>query len=306
MVQNKSLPSKIFVFLNTTLMTTLVIMTFYPFYYAFINSLNHGQDTINLGYVLLVPRYFTTASWVTVLNDPAIVRAIYITVARTVLVTISSIFITSMFAYAFSRPYLRWKKVYATLGFISMYISGGLIAFFLLISVLGLYNNFWVYVIPSMFGGFFQVIIFSSNFKGLPDSLFESAKLDGASEFKIYTWIVIPLSKAVIAALSVFTAVGTWNDFQTTLFFTDGVSINTLQYYIVQLVRHANAVEQLMASAAGADGQILGMLQQAGGPASARTVELAAMVIAAIPILLLYPFAQRHFAQGVLIGSIKG
>ena len=120
-----------------------------------------------------------------------------------------------MFAYAYSRSYLRGKKFYTALGFVSMYFSGGVIPFFLLISALGLYDSFWVYIIPSLFGGFYNVIINNTNFKALPEALFESAKLDGASEFTIYSRIVMPLSKPVLAALCVFTAVGVWNDYST-------------------------------------------------------------------------------------------
>ena len=116
----------------------------------------------------------------------------------------------------------------------------------------------------------------------------------------------MPLSKAVIAALAVFTIVGVWNDYQTTLFYTDGSSINTLQYYIVQLVRNANALEELKTSAAAGNAAIYDLLSDRAGPTSSKTIELAAMVIASIPMIIMYPFAQRHFTQGIMVGSIKG
>lgn len=306
MVKGNSWRDKAFNCINIGLMFILAAVSIYPLYYAVINSFNNGSDIINHGYVTLWPRMFTVESWRAVLGDKTVLTALWITASRTVLVTALSTLTTTMYAYAFSRSYLKGKRYYAAQGFVSMYLSGGLIASFLLISALGLYNSYWVYIIPSLFGGFYDVIIYSSNFKGLPEGLFESAKLDGASEFQIYGKVVLPLSKPVIAALSVFTIVGVWNDYQTTLFYTDGGSLRTLQYYIVELVRNANALEEMMATSAADNVEIYNLLREKGGPTTAKTIELAAMVIASIPMILIYPFAQRYFTQGVLVGSIKG
>lgn len=288
-------------------MAIVVFTSVYPIFYATINSLNDGMDTTNYGMVLLWPRKFSFESWKTVLLDNAIIKALEITVSRTVIVTFFQIMVTSMFAYAFSRKYLRGKKIYAFLGFMSMYISGGIVASFLLLSKLGLYNTYWVYIIPSLFGGFYNVIIYTSNFRALPDELFESAKLDGASEFRIYFTIVLPLSKAVIAALSVFTIVGVWNDYTTSLFYTSGTELQTLQYYIVKLVRSEAAIENLIKDASSVSTEVLDLLYSGKkGAVTSRTLELSAMMIAAVPMIIIYPFAQKFFTKGVLIGSIKG
>lgn len=306
MVHGKTWRERTFTILNGVVMGLLLIISIYPLYYAVINSFNDGSDITNHGYVLLAPRIFTLESWNTVLHDATVFTAVLNSASRTILVTVLSTIITTMFAYAFSRPYLRGRKFYACLGFISMYISGGIIASFLLFSALGLYNSYWVYIIPSLFGGFYNVIIYSSNFKALPEALFESAKLDGANEFQLYSKVVIPLSKPVIAALAVFTVVAIWNDYQTTLFYTDNASLITLQYYIVQLVRNSEALEQLMTSSASGNAQLYDLLMDKAGPTSAKTIELAAMVVASVPMIIIYPFAQKHFTQGMMIGSIKG
>lgn len=286
-------------------MLIAVILTVYPFYYAIVNSLNDGSDLLK-GFVLLWPRVFTLDSWKAAVSDPAIIRAFAITLSRTILVTAGSLFITSMFAYAFSRPYLKFKKFYTVLGFLNMYVNGGIIPFFLLISSLNLYDTYWVYIIPSLFGGFYNVIIFTSNYKQLPVSLFEAAKVDGAGEFKVYLKIVLPLTKPVLAALGLFTAVGCWNDYTTTLYYTQNTSLQTLQYYILQLVKSRNAMEQLQSSIAG-NPAIAGLLKSmdGAGAVTAQSLELAAMVIAAVPMVLLYPFAQKFFTQGMLVGSVK-
>ena len=296
----------LFAYFNAIMMCIMMLIAIYPLYYAVINSFNDGTNTTNFGMVILWPRVFSIESWKTVLNDVSVVRAIMLTVSRTAIVTFLQIFFTSMFSYAFSRTYLRGKKAYTILGFCSMYISGGIIASFLLLSKMRLYNTYWVYIAPFLFGGFYNVMIYISNFRGIPAELFESAKLDGASEYRIYFTIVLPLSKAVIAALSVFTVVGIWNDYTTSLFYTSSDELQTLQYYIVKLVRNQSALEQLAKDASSVSTEVFDLLYINKGAVSSRTLELAAMTIAAIPMIIMYPFAQKFFTKGVMIGSIKG
>lgn len=173
---------------------------------------------------------------------------------------------------------------------------------------LGLYDHYLVYILPALFGGFWNVIIFNANYKGIPESLFESAKMDGASEFRIFFQIVIPLSKPVLAALSVFTAVNIWNDYGTTLYFTQSPDLQTLQYVILRLIQSNRAVENMMSTVEGSSLAVSQLLNNTEGQGlvTAQTIELAAMVIASIPMIIMYPFAQRFFVKGVLLGSVKG
>jgi len=213
-----------------------------------------------------------------------------------------------LFTYAFSRPYLKGKAFYAAVGFASMYFGGGLIPSFMLMNWLGLYDSYLVYIIPSLFAGFWNVIIINANYKAIPDALFESAKMDGANEFTIFFRIVIPLSKPVLAALSVFTAVGVWNDYNATLYLTQSTDLQTLQYLVLKLVQSTQAAAQ-MASAAGADNPDLASVfsqVEGRGEVTTQTLQLASMVIASIPMIIIYPFAQRYFIKGILIGSVKG
>lgn len=307
MVQSKSMGERAFQVFNFLIMMIVVTVSFYPFYYAVINSFNTGHAILR-GFSALWPAEFTTESWRTVLSDNAVIRAFGVTTARTVIVTFGSIVFTSMFAYAYSRSYLRGKRIYTVLGFVSMYFSGGVIPFFLLISKLKLYDSFWVYILPSLFGGFYNVIIFNTNFKALPSSLFESAKLDGAGEFTIFWRVVLPLSKPVLAALCVFTAVGVWNDYTTTLYYTQDPNLQTLQYFILKLVRSYNATEQLASSAMASNAAVASTLNNSrlgSGVVNSKTIELAAMVLASLPMIIAYPFAQKYFVQGVLLGSVK-
>ncbi|MDQ8739055.1 carbohydrate ABC transporter permease [Paenibacillus sp. LHD-38] len=307
MVGGKSLGERTFNLSTIIIMVILMIVTLYPFWFSLISSLNSGEDLVR-GPVFLWPRELTWASWQTVFADSGMLRAAWITASRTVIVTVTSILYTSMFAYAFSRSYLKGKKFYVAIGFISMYFSGGLIPSFLLMNWLGLYDHYLVYILPALFGGFWNVIIFNANYKGIPDSLFESAKMDGASEFRIFFQIVIPLSKPVLAALSVFTAVGIWNDYGTTLYFTQSSDLQTLQYVILRLIQSNRAVENMMSTAEGSNIAVSNLLNNAQGQGlvTAQTIELAAMVIASLPMIAMYPFAQKFFVKGVLLGSVKG
>lgn len=292
---------------NTVIMCVMMVITVYPIWFAVVNSLNYGDELVK-GYSFFLPAKFTMASWSTVLGDSDILQALWITASRTIIVTVGSTVITSMFAYGFSRPYLKGKKFYTALGFVSMYFSGGIIPSFLLYNWLGLYDSYLVYIIPALFGGFYNVIIYNANFKAIPESLFESAKLDGANELKIYASIVMPLSKPVLTALGVFTACGVWNDYSATLFYTQSGALQTLGSYTLKLVKSSQAAEQLATSVMQSNQQVAALVNSAmgSGEVTAKTIELASMVLTALPVIIAYPFAQKFFTKGVMVGSVKG
>ena len=285
-------------------MTLVMFITVYPMWYSVINSLNTASDLAKNGYAYLLPREFTLDSWISVLNDPEIVRAFMITFSRTVIVTFFQTLITAMFAYGFSRSYLRGRRLYSSIGFLSMYLSGGVIAYFILFNTLKLYNTYWVYIIPCLFGGFYNVIIFNANYQAIPDTLFESAKIDGASEYRIFFQIVLPLSKPVLSALAIFTAVGIWNDYSATLYYTRSPQLQTLSYYLLAITKSSKAAEELQKSMnVGVAANLANVVSQSS---NYRTIELACMVLAALPLIIIYPFLQKFFEKGMMIGSVKG
>ena len=286
-------------------MLLIMLITIYPVWYTVINSLNDPGDLAQNGYVMLLPREFTLASWKTVLADTQIMRALLVTICRTVLVTIFQTLITSMFAYGFSRPNLTGRKLYSALGFICMYLNGGTVAYFILFNTLHLYDTFWVYVFPCLFGGFYNVIIYNANFKTLPESLYESAKIDGANEMTIFFRIVFPLSKPVISALGIFTAVGMWNNYTQTLYFTRDKNLWTLAYYTLALTKSTESAAAMASSAAGVS--VVGMLSNSTDAVMQfKTIEMSCMILSALPLIIAYPFAQKFFEKGVMVGSVKG
>ncbi|SFP65908.1 putative aldouronate transport system permease protein [Butyrivibrio proteoclasticus] len=300
----KSLKEQRFQIILTVLMVVLMLLVVYPVWFSIINSLENAQEISRSGYSLFFPHQLSFDSWKAVLNNPDIVNAFLITLSRTIIVTILQTLFTAMFAYGFSRNNLVGKRFYTTLGFISMYLNGGVIAYFILFNAFHIYNTYWVYIIPCLFGGFYNVIIFNANFKAIPDSLYESAKIDGASEYKIFFSIVIPLSKPVISALGIFTAVGTWNDYTQTLYYTKSSNLQTLSYYTLSITKSSESAAKLGENMNTAATSILTTMAKSAS--NYKTIELSCMVLSAIPLIVLYPFAQKFFEKGVMVGSVKG
>lgn len=296
MVKDNSLGDRVFQWINYTVMTLLILVTLYPFWFSLAGSFNTGSDYARGG-VYLWPREFTFGNYEALFSDNALLKAFGVTIARTVIGTVTHILFTSLFAYAFSRRTLAYRKLYTNIGLMSMYLSGGLIPYFILLNSLGLYNHFLVFIIPSLFS-FWNVILFRSYFAELPDALIESAKIDGAGEYRIFFTMILPLSKPVLAAISLFTAVSHWNAYYDAMVFTLGDNLQTVQLYILKLIQSTEA-SLLLANMGGATGATQSAV-------TTTTLQLSAMVAASLPVVVIYPFVQKFFIKGMLIGSVKG
>lgn len=286
----------LFDLVNYTFLILLVTLMAYPFYNSVILAFNNGKDALNGG-IYLWPRQFTLENFAHVFKDSTIIRAFGVSLSRTVMTTMLNLLVTSMFAYATSKPWLKFRKAYLTLMIIAMYFSGGLIPSFLLIRDIGLYNSFFVYVIPCAFS-VFNSFVFISFFKNFPESLEESARVDGASTARIFFRIVVPTSMPVFASITLFTAVGQWNAWYDNMLYVKKPELTTLSFMFTKMI-HAQMYLQEQMDTMGAT---MGM----GTGVTSMSLQLATMVVAVLPIMLLYPFLQKHFAQGVMIGSIKG
>jgi len=289
---------RLFRTLNGLGMALLIFVTLFPFWYSTVGSFSEGLD-FTRGNSVFWPNKPTLANYRIVFRNSEILQSYRVTIARTIVGTISHLVITSLFAYAFSRRGLAGKKIYATMGVITMFFYGGLIPTYLLFKTLSILNTFWVFILPALFN-FWNVIIFSSFFREIPISINESAKMDGANEYTIYARLIIPLSTAVFAALGLFTAVYHWNDFFISLVFTTRRELQVMQVYLLKVIQTREAASAM------AGGSVTP--QEAGDAraSNTRTIQMATMLIAAAPILALYPFLQKYFMKGVLIGSIKG
>ncbi|MCQ2612301.1 MAG: carbohydrate ABC transporter permease [Treponemataceae bacterium] len=281
-------------YILTVLMLVLCFITLYPVWYTVVISFNDSSDALRGG-IKWFPRKFSLESYRTVFLDKSIINAFTVTVLRTVIGTVASVFFTGMVGYAFSKKHIMGNKFYTILGTITMFFNGGLIPYFILIKNIGLYDSFWVYIIPGLFS-FYNMIIFMSFFRELPPGLEESAKLDGANDMVIFIRIVIPLSMPVMATIALFNGVGHWNDYFTGVMYINKSSLQPIQTFLYRIVASASASRAVVALPAGISAQQV----------SSSSVRLATMVVTTAPIICVYPFMQKYFVKGMMIGSIKG
>lgn len=284
---------------NTVFMICLVIVTLYPFMNTIAVSLNEGNDTIRGG-IYLWPREWTIQNYKAVFASGTIIPAFGISVARTVLSTVLNLFLTTMLSYTLSRKEYVFRKPITFIFVLTMYFNAGLIPNYFLIKDLHLLNTFWVYVIPSMVSAF-NMIVIRTYIGGLHESLLESARIDGAGEFKIFMKVVFPLCKPVLATIALFVAVGAWNAwFDAFIYTSSRQHLSTLQYELMKLISssmNANSNPSV------ANGQ--GMTETSGSMVTPMSIRAAVTIVASVPILLVYPFMQKYFVVGLNVGSVK-
>lgn len=285
---------------NTLFMIALVVVTLYPFLNTIVVSFNAGNDTIRGG-LYLWPRQFTLQNYKAVFASGTIYDAFLISVARTVLSTVLNIFLTTMLSYTLSRREYVFRKPITLIFVLTMYFNAGLIPGYFLMKDLHLINTFWVYVIPSMISAF-NMIVIRTYIGTIPESLVESAKIDGAGDFKIFWRIIFPLCKPVLATIALFVAVGAWNSwFDAFLFTSSRQELSTLQYELMKLLSSSMNANSNPAVANGA-----GMTQDAAvSMVTPLSIRAAVTIVASVPILLVYPFMQKYFVVGLNVGSVK-
>ncbi|ANE45778.1 ABC transporter permease [Paenibacillus swuensis] len=280
------------------MLALLTFTTFYPFWNALVISLNEGVDTAKGG-ITFWPRAFTLENYSVVLNDARLLNGFLISVIRTVVGTLTSILFTAVFAYGLSKRELMGRKFYMVVCIITMYFSGGLIPTFLLMRELNLMNSFWVFIIPSLIS-VWNMIIFRTFFQGLPAGLEESAKIDGCGHWGTLFRIVIPLSGPVIATLALFTAVYHWNDWFLPSIYISNEKLLPIQTMLNQILNSNIMSEQVSQMDSAAQGRMSQMRS-----VTTKSLSMATMIVATVPIIAVYPFLQKYFVKGVLVGSLK-
>lgn len=280
------------------LLSLLAFVTFYPFWNALVISFNEGADT-SMGGVTFWPRAFTLDNYEVVFKDKRIVNAFFISVLRTVIGTVTAVMMTAILAYGMTKRELIGRKFYMVFFIITMYFGGGLIPTFLLIRNLGLMNSFWVFIIPALIS-VWNMIIFRTFFLGLPAGLEESAKIDGCGNWNTFFRIVLPLSGPVIATLGLFTAVAHWNDWFTPSIYINKENLLPIQTMLKQIL-NSNIVSDQMANIDTAAQGVMERMRKV----TSKSLTMATMMVATIPIIMVYPFVQKYFVKGVLVGSLK-
>lgn len=297
--RNSSLGDRIFDVCNVTFMILLVIVTLYPFLNMFALSFNDANDSVR-GDIYIWPREWTLRNFEYVFSESNVFYATFISAARTIVGTVISVFCTAMLAYTVSRPEYKLKKFVSITFIFTMYFSGGLIPSYLLIKEMGMLNSFWVYIIPGIIG-VFNMIVIRSFIEGLPEGLMESAKIDGAGDFITFTRIVLPLTVPALATVSLFVAVYQWNSwFDVFLYNSSKPSLSTLQYELMKMLSTSNTSSASSAADAFANAQ---GNKAAVTPSSVRATMT---IVASVPIIIVYPFLQKYFVKGMVVGGVKG
>jgi putative aldouronate transport system permease protein len=290
----------VFNFVNAFVMLLIMFITLYPFWNTIAVSFNAAADTTRGG-ITFRPRVFTLQNYRAVFTSGTIYHAFFISVARTVIQTVTGVFFTSMLAFALSRRDYVFRKVFTLLLVLSMYINAGLIPNYFLIRSLGMINTFWVYIVPGIISAF-NFIVIRTYMINLPESIIESARIDGCGDFVIFIRIILPLCLPVLATIALFIAVGSWNAWFDTMIYNSGrANLHTLQYKLMEYLQSS----QTQAKSAAAIGS-MGMAQNlASSMVTPVSIRAAITVVAALPILVVYPFLQRYFVVGINVGSVK-
>ena len=260
-------------------------------------SFNDGKDAARGG-IWFWPREFTMANFKEVFNDGSIMDAYGISIARTFIGTFLSLLITTMAGFALKQKDLPGNKILTMLITFTMLFGGGMIPTYIQYNNLHLLNSFWVYVVPGLISVTYLLMV-RTFFEGIPDSLEESAKLDGCGYFKVYTTIMMPLSKPVIAVVGLYTAVNHWNDWFAGAFYMNDPSKWPVQTVLQNMLTKAMSAQQEITSVSQA-------LAQGAKSTTTDSLKMAAVVVTTVPILCIYPFIQKYFAQGSMIGAVKG
>lgn len=284
----------IFVYL---FMTFIGLITLYPFLNVLAISLNDATDSVRGG-IYLWPRQFTLENYKTIFLYNHLFVAFRVSVLRTVIGTVLGVFCASMLAYTISRTDFVARRLVSTMFAVTMYVSGGMIPVYMLIRNLHLMNTFWVYILPGLVSAW-NVFVIRSYMDGLPPSLQESAKLDGANDFVIFYKIIFPLCLPVIATIALFIAVGQWNSwFDTFLYNSRREELTTLQYELMKILVNTQFSSASSTAWRSADSELTTRV-------SPEAIRMAITIIATVPILLVYPFLQKYFVKGLTLGAVK-
>lgn len=271
----------------------MALVCIYPIYYTLINSLNDGVDAARGG-IYFWPRMFSLRNYQVVFRDAELPFSFFLTVVRTVVGTVLALIYTTTVSYALSRRELMFRKFYLYTGLVTMYVAGGVIPTYMLYRSIGLINNFWVYVLPSMYS-FGNAILMMNFFRKLPDALVESARMDGAQEFTILVWLIVPLSKPLLATIALFVGVAHWNDWFAPAYYVTNQRLMTLPATLMRLLSENSALQKMKEVNANVTGVTTTL----------ETVRYATLIVSVLPITILYPFLQKYFIQGMMIGALK-
>ncbi|WP_423190545.1 carbohydrate ABC transporter permease [Alkalibacterium sp. f15] len=281
---------RIFDLFNIVILFAFSVIIIIPLWNVVVGSFSSG-NSLSRGNFIFWPNEWSLQNYRQVLNDDSIVNAFFISISKTFIGVVTHVIFCAVMAYAMSKSYLKGRKLYSTMGIMTMFFSGGMIPTYLLIRNLGLINSYWVYIIPMLLS-YYDVIILMNFFRGVPRSLEESAMIDGAGHWRIFVQLYLPLSKPALATIALFNGLFQWNDFMTANLYIRDRALYPLQMMLYEVIVRS---------------QTQGM-QEIGTTvtqSTTRGLQLATIVVTTIPVLLIYPWLQKYFMGGMMVGAIK-
>lgn len=295
MIYKKSIGSKIFDLFNYIFMLGVILVTLYPMYYVLVCSLSDSSSLIGARGLILLPKGFNIAAYKAVFSNPNVFSGYRVTLFVVVVGTVLSVTATSIGAFLITRKHFRVRKAVSYMMVFTMYFSGGMIPTYLLVyKWLHLGDSVWALILPVMISTY-NLLIMKANFEALPDSLEEAAKIDGANDILILFRIILPLSLPVIAVMFLYYGVAYWNSWFTAMMYLRTRSKFPLQLILREILLSNDTTSMDAGGASAGDRYSIG-----------ESIKYATIVVATIPILCLYPFIQKYFVKGIMVGAVKG
>ena len=273
----------------------VVVVTVYPFWNIFIISINDATDAIRGGLYFL-PRKLSLSSYEEILGRSTFLASIKVSVGRTLIGTPIAVLVTAMLAYPLSRKDLVGRKFWNLLFVFTMYFGGGLVPYYMVLKGIHMLNTFWVFIFPMMMS-VYNMILIRSYIESMPDSLFEAAKIDGANDLVVFVKMVIPLSKPILMTVALFVAINQWNSWFDAYLYTSDQALKPMQSILVEILNQYQtgaSTSQAMSNA------------KAGVTVTPDSIRMAATMVATLPIIMVYPFVQKYFVKGIMLGAVKG
>ena len=299
MTTSRGFGERLFMICNVAFFVIFTLICVYPFYYLFIQTIS-SNDLSARGFVTWYPKEMHLDNYFQVLKIKGLSTAAIVSVERTVLGTIATVLGSAFLGFLFSKRKMWARSFWYRFVVITMYFNAGIIPWFIIMMNLHMTNNFWAYILPAIVSPFY-VILAKTFIESIPESLQESAEIDGAGILTLFWRIVFPLIKPIAATIAIFAAVGQWNSFIDTVFLMTDKAYYTLQYVLYKYLNESNSLAAIIRSSQGNTANIdLSNLQ------TATSVRTTVSMIVVIPIMLVYPFFQRFFVKGIMIGSVKG
>lgn len=298
---DKSFTDRVISVITYVVYAIFAFVCVFPFYYIFINSIS-ANNLSERGKVILYPIGIHFQNYINVTKIPGLLNAAKISVLRTVVGTALTVIVAGFLGYMFTRQTLWKRKFWYRFVVVTMYFNAGIIPWYLTMDKLGLTNNFWGYILPTIIQPFY-IILCKTFCESVPQELQDAGEIDGAGTLRIFFSIMLPVIKPILATIAIFAAVAQWNSFQDTLLLmTSTDKYNTLQYVLFQYINQANSLKALISSTTSSS-NLAATLARA---ATATSVRMTVTVVVVLPVMMVYPFFQRFFTKGIMIGAVKG